>query len=76
MNSWSYSGPYVTGVFSYDENCATEEHGDRGSESDADVSEGELGGEDDSDEDDGMDEVLDINEAALADSPYVQLSTG
>ena len=75
--SWSYSGTYVPGVFSYDENSATEQYGESYLSSDAEVSDGAIGGEDDSDEDDDIiDEDLNVDETAVTDAPDVQLSTG
>ena len=77
MTFWYYYGPYVPGVFSYDENVTTEEHVEIYSASDTDVLEGEISGEDDSDKDDDIrDKDLDVGEAALAYAPDVHLSTG
>ena len=69
---WSYSVPYIPGVFSYDENCAIEEHRESDIASDAELLVGDIGGEDESDEyDDIMDEDLDVNKLAFADAPGV-----
>ena len=77
INSWSYSRPYVPGVFTYDENCAAEEHGESDIASDAEVLEEEIVWEDDSCEDDYiMDKDLDIDKSALTDALDLQLSTG
>ena len=59
---WSYSRLWVPGVFSYDENCATEEHGESDIAYDYELSEGYIVGEDDSGEyDEIMDDDLNID---------------
>ena len=72
----SYSGTYVPGVLSCDENCATEEHGQSNSASYTEVSEGDIIGQDYSEEYyDIMYEDLDVGEETRADSLGLQLST-
>ena len=67
----------LPGVFSCDENCTKEDHGESDITSDTESSEGQIGGEGYSDEYyDIMDEELDVYEAELSDAPDLQLSTG
>ena len=76
MNSWSYSGPYIPGVLSYYENWAIKYHGESNSSYDTDVLEGEINVVYKSGEDgDILDKDRNVDGAALAESPYVHLST-
>ena len=64
-------------MFYYEENCATEEHGESDIEYDDELSEEDIGGDNKSYEHGKIRyKDLDINESAPEYAPYVKFSTG